>query len=173
MAETTGAAIRVEGDSSLSQKYLTFTVEDLECAVPVSYVTEIIRCPVLDRLPGLSGYYHGVINLRSRVIPILDTHHRLGLPHGECGQWTPIIVLELECDAVGILVDTVTEVVEIPPALFEEHVRGTDTSSSYPVRGMARLADRLAVVLDPALLVSPPAAGEQKPVAALLAEGAA
>lgn len=161
-----------DADGPLTRTYLAFSVDRLECAVPVSAVTEIIRCPELDRLPGLSPYFHGVINLRSRVIPVLDTHRRLGLADGSLGKWTPIIVLQLEDGPVGILVDAATEVVQIGPEIFEEQLRGTDTSASYPVRGMARLEDRLAVVLDPALLVSAPASEDGASVASLIAQAA-
>ncbi len=100
-------------------KFLTFAVEDEEYAVPVTKVREIIGVSQITSLPNMPMHIKGVLNLRGSVVPIVDLRLKHGLEGREYSDRTCIVVLELEGIAssclMGVVVDSVNEVVRIPP----------------------------------------------------------
>lgn len=93
--------------------YLTFQVAGESYAICVVNVTEIVRIQDINKVPGMSQGFRGVINLRGNVIPVLDMQHRFGLAPLEATDRTVIIVLEVDSERAGLMVEEVTEVVEL------------------------------------------------------------
>ncbi len=127
---------------------VSFKVGDEEFGVDILKVQEINKMTVITRVPNAPDFVEGVINLRGRVIPIIDLRKRLGLPQIAHDKNTRIIVVEIANKTIGFIVDAVSEVLRIsrditekPPAL----VAGID--ADY-ITAVAKLEDRLLILLD-------------------------
>lgn len=96
-----------------SEKYLSFITSDVEYAVNIKYVTDIIKLLPITFLPKLPPYIKGIINLRGKIIPIVDIRMRFGKESIEYTEAACIIVMEYTNIVVGILVDSVAEVSDI------------------------------------------------------------
>ncbi len=105
-----------EEKENLAGKYLTLALGDERYGVGILKVQEIIRLPEITRVPGCPDYMRGVVNLRGRIIPVIELRLRLGLSPVEYDEKTCIVVLNLatasQVVSVGIIVDTVIEVVD-------------------------------------------------------------
>jgi len=116
--------------------------------VEIARVHEIIRLQTVTRVPRAPAFVEGVINLRGKVIPVVDLRRRFGLPSAEHTRSTRIVVVEIGDQVVGIVVDSVSEVLRVNTATVEPPspvVAGID--SEY-LHGIAKLTDRLVILLD-------------------------
>jgi purine-binding chemotaxis protein CheW len=116
--------------------------------VEISRVHEIIRLQSVTKVPRAPAFVEGVINLRGKVIPVVDLRRRFGLPTAEHTRASRIVVVELGDQVVGIIVDGVSEVLRVNTATVEPPspvVAGID--SEY-LHGIAKLTDRLVILLD-------------------------
>lgn len=152
----------------LDHTFLTFYVEGEEYAVPVANVTEIVRLQKTYVVPDVPGYIRGVINLRGKVIPLLDVRSRFGLADAPYTDRTVIVVLELGDTATGLVVDAVSEVTEILPDQIEARPAPRHATRPSMVRGMGKRASRVSFILDVAALLAadgapPPATAAAPP----------
>jgi purine-binding chemotaxis protein CheW len=116
--------------------------------VEISRVHEIIRLQSVTHVPRAPSFVEGVINLRGKVIPVVDLRRRFGLPSGEHTRASRIVVLEIGDQVVGVIVDGVSEVLRVNTATVEPPspvVAGID--SEY-LQGIAKLPERLVILLD-------------------------
>jgi purine-binding chemotaxis protein CheW len=116
--------------------------------VEISRVHEIIRLQSVTHVPRAPAFVEGVINLRGKVIPVVDLRRRFGLPSAEHTRASRIVVLEIGDQVVGVIVDGVTEVLRVKTATVEPPspvVAGID--SEY-LQGIAKLPERLVILLD-------------------------
>ena len=116
--------------------------------VEIARVHEIIRLQTVTRVPRAPAFVEGVINLRGKVIPVVDLRRRFGLPTAEHTRSTRIVVVEIGDQVVGIVVDGVSEVLRVNTATVEPPspiVAGID--SEY-LHGIAKLPERLVILLD-------------------------
>jgi purine-binding chemotaxis protein CheW len=116
--------------------------------VEIARVHEIIRLQSVTRVPRAPVFVEGVINLRGKVIPVVDLRRRFGLPTTEHTRASRIVVVEIGDQVVGIIVDGVSEVLRVNTATVEPPspvVAGID--SEY-LHGIAKLSDRLVILLD-------------------------
>ena len=114
----------------------------------ISRVHEIIRLQSVTKVPRAPAFVEGVINLRGKVIPVVDLRRRFGLPTADHTRASRIVVVEIGDQVVGIVVDGVSEVLRVNSAIVEPPspvVAGID--SEY-LHGIAKLADRLVILLD-------------------------
>ena len=100
---------------NIDHTFLTFQVDAEEYAVPVAAVTEIVRLQKSYVVPDVPPYIRGVINLRGKVIPLLDVRCRFGLPDAAYTDRTVVVVIEVGDTTTGLVVDAVSDVTEIPP----------------------------------------------------------
>jgi len=137
----------IEKDQKLIQ-LVTFSIGEEEFGVNILQVQEIIRTMDITRVPRAPEFVEGVINLRGKVIPIVDMRSRFGLAHKEHDKYTRIIVIEIEMIIVGFVVDSVSEVLRIPASSVQPPppvVAGMD--ADY-IDGVGKLEDRLLILLD-------------------------
>lgn len=121
-----------------------------ECyGVDISLVQEIIRPPAITAVPRAPEYVEGVINLRGRVIPVINLRTRFGLPGVERGRTARIVVLNVEGQTVGAAVDAVSEVLRIAMSSVEPPGATLSGAAAARLRGIAKLEDRLIILLDP------------------------
>lgn len=134
-------------DTELLQ-LVTFSIGDEEFGVEILQVQEIIRMLEITKVPKAPPFVEGVINLRGKVIPVLDLRKRFGLAARDHDKNTRIIVIEINSMIVGFIVDSVSEVLRLPANTVEPPppvVAGLD--SDY-ISGVGKLEDRLLIMLD-------------------------
>ncbi len=130
------------------EQVVVFDVATEAYAVNIAHVHEIIRLQQITVIPGAPSYVEGVINLRGKVIPVLDLRKRFHLSTAELTRASRIVVVEIASQTIGLIVDGVSEVLRIAPDLIEPPsplVSGVDSRS---LRGIAKLEGRLIVLLD-------------------------
>ncbi len=111
-------------------------------------VQEVLRVSEIAPVPGAPDFVMGIINLRGNVVTVLDTRRRFGLPDKEPDDETRIVILETEEAVVGILVDSVSEVVELDRNEIESSPNvGNDESSKY-IQGVANRKGELLILVD-------------------------
>ena len=116
--------------------------------VDIARVHEIIRLQTITRVPRAPRFVEGVINLRGKVIPVVDLRRSFGLPLAEHTRATRTVVVEIGDQVVGIIVDSVSEVLRVSTSTIEPPspvVAGID--SEY-LHGIAKLPERLVILLD-------------------------
>ncbi|WP_304508374.1 chemotaxis protein CheW [Anaerotignum sp.] len=95
-------------------KYLTFISADLVYGIPIENVVEIITSPSITALPMVPPYVLGVINLRGQIVPIIDIRQIMDKPANENNSILCVIILEIDSISIGVLVDTVLQVINMP-----------------------------------------------------------
>src|SRR5574340_964336 len=126
---------------------VTFSLGE-EYGVPISQVQEIVRVGGITKVPNSPSYMEGVINLRGRVLPVLNLRKRLRLSDKEIGSASRIVVTEIGSKVIGLLVDAVSHVIKIPREAVEpapEEVLDIDTDY---ITGVGKLRDRMIILLD-------------------------
>jgi len=133
-------------------KYLTFQLGNEEFAVQVLRVREIMGIQEITAVPQTPDYVKGVINLRGKVIPVVDLRLKFGLPEIEYTQRTCIIVAQIENRGskllIGIIVDCVSEVLTLQPSDIEDTPDfGSGVETPY-LLGMAKIKGKVKILLD-------------------------
>lgn len=144
-SEPTATARQV--DSQLLQ-LVTFVVGTEEFAVPILAVQEINRMLTITRVPQSPDYVEGVINLRGRIIPVIDLRRRFGMEASSHASENRIIVLEVQGRTIGFVVDRVQEVLRIEGRIVEPAPALVTSGHSEYIEGIAKLTDRLLILLD-------------------------
>ena len=127
---------------------VTFSTGDEEFGVDILRVQEIIRTMAITNVPKAPEFVEGVINLRGKVIPIIDLRRRFGLQPKEHDKHTRIIVIEINNMIVGFVVDSVSEVLRIPASTVEPPPPVVAGLESEYISGVGKLHDRLLILLD-------------------------
>ncbi len=138
-------------DNTVADAETQLVVFDLAAefyGVDIGDVREIIRMQSITRVPGAPPFIEGVINLRGKVVPVVDLRKRLGLNVNEQTQETRIVVVDIAGRDVGVIVDGVTEVLRIPLSSVEPPSSMITNADSDYLRGIARLEDKLIILLD-------------------------
>ena len=127
---------------------VSFVVENEEFGVDILKVQEIIRTVEITRVPKSPEFVEGVINLRGRIVPVIDLRKRFGISKKERDNETRIIVVELTDKVVGFLVDKVKEVIRVEKIIIEPPPDLTTSVNANYITGVAKLQDRLLILLD-------------------------
>lgn len=127
---------------------VTFSIGDEEFGVNILKVQEIIRTMEITKVPRAPDFVEGVINLRGKVIPIIDLRRRFGLAPKAHDKNTRIIVIEINNVIVGFVVDAVSEVLRIPASTVEPPPPVVAGVESDYISGVGQLQDRLLIMLD-------------------------
>ena len=142
-------------DEDLQQnKYLLFNMGDEIFGIAIGTVTEIVEMQTITQVPDMPDYIRGVINLRGRVVPLMDLRLRFGIDERVYDDRTCVIIVTIEGKTVGVIVDTVAEVHDI----VEENIDQTpsfgdeDKGSCY-VSGLAKVEDRVVILIDACKLI--------------------
>ncbi|HOP85406.1 MAG TPA: chemotaxis protein CheW [Syntrophorhabdaceae bacterium] len=130
------------------RQLVTFKIEEDEFGVDILKVQEINRMMNITRIPNAPDFVEGVINLRGKIIPIVDLRKKLGFPGKEYDKSTRIIVVELEGIVLGFIVDSVSEVLRIPNSTIEPPPSIIKGIESEFIEGVGKLEDRLLILLE-------------------------
>jgi purine-binding chemotaxis protein CheW len=150
MAKTMDQAVRVM--SNREGKYLTFCLAGEEYGIGILKVKEIIGMMAITSIPQTPGYVKGVINLRGKVIPVIDLRLKFGMESIGYTERTCIIVVDIRGDnqkiQMGIVVDSVSEVLNIKPGEIEDTPTfGAQMNTDY-ILGMAKMEGGVKILLD-------------------------
>lgn len=123
--------------------------------LPIAMVREIVRVPEITSVPNVPDYVEGVINLRGRIIPVIDLRKRFGQKSIEADKRNRIVVVEVESRAIGLLVHSASEVLKVPPSEIEAPQNVFPDGELSYVSGVAKLKGRLVILIHlPRLLQS-------------------
>jgi purine-binding chemotaxis protein CheW len=124
-----------------------FRLAKEEYGLPITKVQEINRLVPITKLPQTPSFMEGIINLRGRIIPVIDLRKRFSLPADEQSEDNRIIIVEVNGQTVGIIVDAVTEVVRLAGASVEPPPPAFILDAQY-IHGVGKLDERLLILLD-------------------------
>jgi len=129
-------------------QWVTFRLQNELYGINVMQVQEVLRVTEIAPVPGSPDYVLGIINLRGNVVTVIDTRKRFGLAPKEVDDSTRIVIIEADKQVVGILVDSVAEVVYLRASEIETAPNvGNDESSKY-IQGVASRDDELLILVD-------------------------
>lgn len=145
---------RTRGLASMAKagKYLTFRLASEVYGLEILKVREIIGLVSVTRIPQMPDYIRGVINLRGKVVPVLDLRRRFGMPATTDTEETCIIVVDIKAASgkllMGVVVDAVSEVLDISGEQIEEAPALGSTVGETFIHGIAKLKDDVKILVD-------------------------
>lgn len=156
MSDDLRADIDFEEDEDTQKgKYMTFKSGDETYGLGISYVNEIIGIQAITEIPETENYIKGLINLRGKIIPVVDVRLRFRKEPREYNDRTCIIVIDVKSTVIGLVVDTIAEVVTIsdndivpPPNL------GNNAQTNKYVYGIGKVGKDVKLLLDPDKLLN-------------------
>ncbi|MFB9276027.1 chemotaxis protein CheW [Cohnella cellulosilytica] len=128
-------------------KYLTFSLGQEYYAIEIKYVTEIIGLQPISEVPELPDYIKGIINLRGKIIPVMDVRLRFKKPSVGYNDRTCVIVIEISRISIGLIVDLVSEVMEIPDSEIVPPPEVNQTGNKY-IMGIGKVNHEVKLLLD-------------------------
>jgi purine-binding chemotaxis protein CheW len=151
MLSATESAAAAQGDPRAG-KYLTFQLAQEEFGIRVLKVREIMGLQEITAVPQTPGHVKGVINLRGKVVPVIDLRLKFGLDAADYTQRTCIIVTQVQGESatvmMGIVVDGVSEVLNLSGTEIEDTPDFGDSGGSQYLLGMAKVKGKVKILLD-------------------------
>lgn len=141
-------------EDTLKGKYLTFIIDEQSYCIEIKYVIEIIGVQPITQVPEIPSYVKGIINLRGKVIPVIDVRVRFCKEEREYDDKTCFIVVDVNGISVGIIVDCVEEVLNIPDENVANPPSFSKNGSSRYVKGIGKIGDEVKLILDTQKLLS-------------------
>lgn len=135
-------------ESRVEEQIVVFTLHDQVYGMDIGSVLEIIRMETVTRVPGTPDFIEGIINLRGKVIPVMDLCSRFNMPPSKISDSTRVIIAEAGGVTVGMIVDSVSEVLRIPASSIEPPPALIAGSSTEALRGIALVDDKMIILLD-------------------------
>ena len=139
--------ILTETNDTLLQ-LVTFAVGSEKFGIDILHVEEIMKMVQITRLPGSPDVIEGIINLRGKVIPVMDIRMKMHLPRKEYDSDTRIIVTETKGETVGMIVDSVAEVLRMPASLTEPPPDTISGIDSRFVISIGKLENKMLILID-------------------------
>lgn len=135
-------------EDTQKDKYLTFRLAQEDYGLELRHVTEIVVIQKITEVPDLPAFVKGVINLRGQVIPVLDVRARFHLPERLYDERTCVVVVNIGDTAVGLIVDTVNEVLTIPAANLCPPPKLAKGRSARFIQSLGKVGDDVKILLD-------------------------
>lgn len=135
-------------EDTQKDKYLTFSLGDDYFGIDILYVTEIIGLQKITPVPELPEYIKGVINLRGKIIPVMDVRLRFRKEERSYDERTCVIVVDVGSISVGLIVDRVSEVIDIPEENISPPPKVGKSEQSRYVKGIGKINDDVKLILD-------------------------
>ncbi len=137
-----------EDEDTQKDKYLTFHLAKEDYGIEIRFVTEIIGIQTITKIPEMPDFIKGVINLRGKVIPVMDVRTRFKLSTREYDERTCIIVVDINDTTVGLVVDEVNEVMNIPESEVEPPPKTTGKKGSRFLQGIGKVENDVKIILN-------------------------
>ena len=132
----------------MERQLVVFELGEENFGVDISSVESIIKMQELTKVPHAPGFVEGVTNLRGIVLPVLDLRKRFSMPKADESKDTRIVVTNVEGIKVGMIVDSVSEVLTIPDSVIEPTPPMISSVDTAFITGIAKLDNRLVILLD-------------------------
>ncbi|GIN61548.1 chemotaxis protein CheW [Robertmurraya siralis] len=129
-------------------KFIVFQLKEKEYAIPVNKVNSIEKIEHITRVPGLTPYVKGVINLRGVVTPIIDLRLRFGLEEIKYTESTRVIIISFDDMEVGLIVDAANDVIDVNMNSIEPQPEVVGVAEAEYISGVAKIDKRLLILLD-------------------------
>jgi len=129
-------------------KYLTFSIGKESYGIEIRYVTEIIGIQAITEVPELPDYVKGIINLRGKIIPVMDVRLRFKKEPKEYNDRTCIIVIDIMDLSVGLIVDSVAEVINIPEGDIEAPPKMNKGFNNRFIKNIGKAGNDVKLILD-------------------------
>lgn len=130
-------------------QWVTFTLENETYGINVMQIQEVLRYTEIAPVPGSAHYILGIINLRGNVVTVVDGRQKLQLPDVENVAQSRIIIIEVYNQVLGLLADSVSEVIEIPEDKIEVTQQSSeDYNNSNYIFGVSQINDKLLILMD-------------------------
>lgn len=142
-----------------AREYLTFRLDQEEYGIDILKVQEIRGYEPPTRVANAPNFIKGVVNLRGTIVPIVDMRLKFSCSKAEYNSFTVVIILNLRQRIVGIVVDSVSDVMELPSESIKSAPDIDSVIDSAAVLGLGSLGDRMLILLDIELLMSAPDMG--------------
>jgi len=136
-----------DDEDTQKDKYLTFHLAGEDYGIDIAFVTEIIGIQKITEVPDMPTFVKGVINLRGKVIPVMDVRCRFKMEERAYDERTCIIVVDINETAVGLLVDKVNEVADIPEQDVEPPPKTAKGVSSRFIKGLGKIGKEVKILL--------------------------
>jgi purine-binding chemotaxis protein CheW len=146
MASNAGHSSEAAEDPIL--QYVTFRLDDETYGINVMQIQEVLRYTEIAPVPGAPDYVLGIINLRGNVVTVVDTRQRFGLMAADVSEQTRIVVLELEGQVIGVLVDSVAEVVYLRQSEIESAPNVGNEESARFIQGVCNKNGELIILVE-------------------------
>lgn len=143
----TMAQITMELEDTQKDKFLTFNLGDESYGIEIMYVTEIIGIQPITEVPELPDYIRGIINLRGKIIPVMDVRIRFKKSTREYDDRTCVIVIDIRDISIGLIVDCVSEVVTIPETEIVPPPDLNKSGSRY-IKGIGKVGSDVKLILN-------------------------
>lgn len=138
----------LEEDTTISDMYLTFRVAEEVFGIGIISVTEIVGMQTITLVPDMPDFVKGVVNLRGQIIPVLDIRLRFNMETRDYDERTCIIVLKIKNVAIGLVVDTVEEVITIEKEHISAPPKIAATKSARYIKGMGKVGNDVKILID-------------------------
>jgi len=146
MARSMEEEALVEEDTQKG-KYLTFALDYEFYGIEIKHVTEIIGVQTITNVPELPEYIRGIINLRGKIIPVMDVRLRFRKPFREYNDRTCVIVVDIRDASIGLIVDRVSEVIAIPDGDIVDPPELNSSRHAY-IKGIGKVGAEVKLILD-------------------------
>jgi purine-binding chemotaxis protein CheW len=143
-----------EMSSSEAREYLTFRLDQEEYGIDILKVQEIRGYEPPTRVANAPDFIKGVVNLRGTIVPIVDMRLKFNCSKAEYNAFTVVIILNLRSRIVGVVVDSVSDVMELPTESIKAAPEIDSVIDSGAVLGLGSLGDRMLILLDIERLMS-------------------
>lgn len=148
------ASAEDKADDSDEKQLVVFDLAAGLYGLDIGYVREIIRVQNVTKVPGTPFFVEGVINLRGKIVPVIDLRKKLNLDVVEQTAESRIVVVDVVNGQVGVIVDAVTEVLRIPVSSIESSTFIVAANGSNHMNGIAKIGDKMIVLLDLSAMLS-------------------
>lgn len=130
------------------KQYVNLLLNDEKYGIDIMDVEEILRMMDITKVPKAPSFVEGIINIRGKVIPIVDLRKKMGIPANEYNNSTRIIVVNLKGKQVGFIVDQVDEVLRVDADLVDKAPAASTSVDNTYIKGVARLQTGMVIILD-------------------------
>jgi Chemotaxis signal transduction protein len=137
----------LEQEDTQKGKFLTFLLCNEVYGIEIKYVTEIIGIQPITQIPDLPEYIKGIINLRGKIIPVMDVRLRFKKEYMEYNNRTCVIVIDIGNNSIGLIVDSVAEVMTIPEQDIVAPPDINKNTNKY-IKGIGKVANEVKLLLD-------------------------
>jgi purine-binding chemotaxis protein CheW len=137
-----------DNEDTQKDKYITFLLGEEEYAIEIQYVNEIIGMQKFTHIPDMPDFVRGVIKLRNSVYPVVDVRKRFRMDEIKYGERTCIIIVTIGDTTLGLIVDSVNEVLDILEHQIDPPPKTNSKAKNQFIKGIGKVGERVKIILD-------------------------